>query len=88
MSAVTALGLVAAACTMSSFVPQVLKTWRTRSAADLSVGMYALLTTGAALWLAYGVLIADLPVIVTNLVTLALLLVVDVQIWWLRRRPA
>lgn len=86
MSAVTVLGLVAAACTMTSFVPQVLKTWRTQSSADLSVGMYALLTAGAALWLAYGLLIDDLPVTVTNLVTLVLLLAVDVQI--LRHRRA
>lgn len=86
MSAVTVLGLVAAACTMTSFVPQVLKTWRTQSSADLSVWMYALLTAGAALWLAYGLLIDDLPVTVTNLVTLVLLLAVDVQI--LRHRRA
>ncbi|MEM0961884.1 MAG: SemiSWEET transporter [Bacteroidota bacterium] len=85
MSWVTALGLVAAACTMASFVPQVVKTYRTRSSGDLSVGMYALLTTGAVLWLIYGILIDDLPVIVTNLVTLALLLVVDVQILMHRR---
>lgn len=87
MSVVTILGLVAAACTMSSFVPQVVKIYRTRSSADLSVGMYALLTTGAALWLAYGLLIQDLPVIVTNVVTLVLLLAVDVQIF-LHRRAA
>ncbi|WP_412067092.1 SemiSWEET family sugar transporter [Rubrivirga sp. IMCC43871] len=88
MTAVTVLGMVAAACTMSSFVPQVVKTWRSGSSADLSIGMYALLTVGAALWLAYGLAIRDLPVIVTNFVTLALLLMVDFQIWWHRRRPA
>ena len=85
MSAVTLLGLVAAACTMTAFVPQVVKTYRTRSSADLSIGMYALLTSGAALWLAYGLLIQDVPVILTNLVTLVLLLAVDVQILLHRR---
>ncbi|MEM1115494.1 MAG: SemiSWEET transporter [Bacteroidota bacterium] len=80
MTWITALGLVAASCTMASFVPQIVKTYRTRSVADLSVGMYALLTTGALLWLVYGLLIGDLPVIVTNAVTLLLLLAVDVQI--------
>ena len=87
MSGVTILGLVASACTMSAFVPQVVKTWRTRSSADLSVGMYALLTAGAALWLAYGLFIRDLPVILTNGVTLTLLLVVDLQIFLHRRSP-
>lgn len=80
MSWVTVLGLVAASCTMASFVPQVVKTYRTRSVGDLSVGMYALLTTGAMLWLVYGLLIGDLPVVVTNAVTLVLLLAVDVLI--------
>lgn len=87
MSGVTVLGLVASACTMSAFVPQVVKTWRTRSSADLSVGMYALLTAGAALWLAYGLFIHDLPVVLTNGVTLTLLLVVDIQIVLHRRSP-
>ena len=85
MNAVTVLGLVAAACTMASFVPQVVKMYRTRSSADLSVGMYALLTSGAALWLAYGLLIGDLPIVVTNVVTLVLLLAVDIQIFLHRR---
>ena len=87
MSGVTALGLVASACTMAAFVPQVVKTWRTRSSADLSLGMYVLLASGAALWLAYGWLIRDLPVIGTNAVTLGLLLAVLAQIALHRRRP-
>lgn len=86
MSGVTLLGLVASACTMSAFVPQVVKTWRTRSSADLSLGMYTLLTTGAALWLAYGWLIGDLPVVLTNAVTLVLLVSVLAQILLHRRR--
>ena len=86
MNTVTAVGLVASACTMTAFLPQVIKTWRTRSSADLSLGMYGLLTTGAALWLTYGLLIRDLPVILTNAVTLVLLLAVLGQIAWHRRR--
>ena len=86
MSPVTVLGLVASSFTMMAFVPQVVKTWRTKSSADLSVGMYGLLTGGAVLWLAYGVLIRDLPIIVTNAVTLTLLLLVLGQMAWHRRR--
>ena len=85
MSGVTILGLVASACTMAAFVPQTVKTWRSGSSADLSLGMYVLLTAGAALWLTYGALIRDLPVVVTNLVTLVLLLSVLAQILLHRR---
>lgn len=85
MTAVTILGYIASACTMTAFLPQVLKTWKTRSSADLSLGMYGLLTSGAALWLSYGLLIGDGPVIVTNGVTLVLLLAVLGQILWHRR---
>ena len=80
MSAVTVLGLVAAACTTGAFVPQVVKTYRTRSSADLSLGMYGLLVTGTSLWLAYGLVIGDLPIILANVVTLGLELAVVVHI--------
>ena len=88
MSAVTFLGLLAALLTTSSFVPQVLKTWRSGSSADLSIGMYTLFATGVALWLGYGFLVNDLPVILANGVTLALVLVVLGQALWHRRRPS
>ena len=56
----------------AAFVPQVAKTFRERSARDISLGMYVLFCAGVALWLVYGVLIASWPVIVSNVVTLAL----------------
>lgn len=71
-SSVTALGFAAAACTTLSFLPQVLKVWRSRRADDISLGMYAVFCTGIVLWLVYGFLIADLPLIVANIVTLTL----------------
>ncbi|PAP77593.1 SemiSWEET family sugar transporter [Rubrivirga marina] len=80
MSGVTLLGLVAAACTTASFVPQVLKAWRSGSSADLSLGMYGLFTLGIVLWLAYGLLIRDTPIIVANVVTLVLVLSILVHI--------
>jgi len=72
MSGTTLLGLVAATLTTAAFVPQVVKAWRSGSSADLSLGMYVLITAGIALWLAYGLLTGDLPIIVANGVTLAL----------------
>jgi MtN3 and saliva related transmembrane protein len=69
-SATSFLGFVAAFCTSFAFLPQVIKTWRTRSTRDISLGMFLVLTTGIALWLAYGLLLGDGPLIAANAVTL------------------
>jgi MtN3 and saliva related transmembrane protein len=66
------IGLVSGALTTISFVPQVMRTWRTRSAADLSFGMLITFTVGVAGWLAYGVLSHQVPVILSNVVMLVL----------------
>ena len=66
------VGLLAAICTTVSFVPQVLKAWRTRSTADISVGMFVLMVVGLSLWLLYGAMLGDLPLILANFVTLCL----------------
>jgi len=66
------LGLVAGTLTTISFVPQVLKVWRSRSAADISLAMFLLFTVGVLLWGVYGVLIGSLAVIVANAVTFLL----------------
>jgi len=70
--AITALGLAAAFCTTAAYAPQALKAWRSRSTADISLSMFLLMVTGIVLWLAYGVLIGDVPLIVANGVTLCL----------------
>lgn len=64
--------MAAAACTTFSFLPQALKTIRTKNTKDLSLGMYTVLTTGILLWLIYGLAIRDIPVIAANSVTLFL----------------
>jgi MtN3 and saliva related transmembrane protein len=69
---ITALGLLAAFCTTVAYLPQVIHTWRTRSTGDLSLPMLLVLTTGLALWLAYGLIIGDAPLIFANSVTFAL----------------
>lgn len=76
MDAVNALGLVAGSLTTLAFVPQVVKTWRTRSAADISTFMFLLFSAGVFLWLLYGIALGALPVILANGITLALALVV------------
>src|ERR1700730_16796586 len=66
------LGYCAAGLTTIAFVPQVLKTWRSRSAADLSFPMMAAFTMGVLLWLIYGVALGSIPIIVANASTLVL----------------
>ena len=60
------LGYFAGLLTVASFVPQVIRTWKTRNTRDLSFGMFALLVTASSLWIIYGIIIKDWPVILTN----------------------
>ncbi len=71
-STIQLLGLIAGACTTIAFLPQVLKTWKSRSAKDLSLSMFSIFSLGVALWLVYGFMVQDIPVIAANLVTLLL----------------
>ena len=66
------LGYCAAALTTLSFVPQALLTLRTRNVAGISLGMYSAFTAGVALWLAYGLMLGEWPIVVANLLTLIL----------------
>jgi len=66
------LGLVAGACTTIAFLPQVIKTWKSRSAKDLSLSMFSIFCLGVTLWLVYGIMVQDVPVIAANLLTLML----------------
>ena len=72
MNEIQLLGLIAGSCTTAAFIPQVVKTWKSRSAKDLSLGMFSIFCLGVGLWLAYGLLIWDIPVIIANVVTLVL----------------
>jgi MtN3 and saliva related transmembrane protein len=72
MNAIQMLGLVAGSLTTAAFLPQVIKTWKTRSAKDLSLGMFSLFCLGVLLWLVYGIVVNDIPVIAANLLTLML----------------
>jgi|1185.fasta_scaffold246925_1 MtN3 and saliva related transmembrane protein len=66
------IGLCAGLLTTAANVPQVLKTWRERSADGLSRRMLLTLSAGLAVWVWYGLLQHDLPIIVTNLFALLL----------------
>jgi MtN3 and saliva related transmembrane protein len=66
------IGYAAASCTTLSFVPQVLRVWRTRSAADISAAMYGLFLCGLALWTVYGALLSAWPIMIANTITMGL----------------
>jgi MtN3 and saliva related transmembrane protein len=68
----TALGLAAGCLTTVAFLPQVVRTWRMRSTGDLSLSTFLILMAGQVLWLAYGILIEDVPLIAANVVSFAL----------------
>jgi MtN3 and saliva related transmembrane protein len=72
MTLTTFLGLAAAFCTTAAYLPQVVKTWRTRSTGDLSLPMFLVMTTGVFLWLVYGMILRDVPLIAANSATLGL----------------
>jgi MtN3 and saliva related transmembrane protein len=87
-----AAGVGAAVCSMSSFVPQIVKIWRERDAASVSLRMYAVTVTGFTLWIVYGLSIRSWPVVGSNTVCLALSATILVLKWRFdpqaRGRPA
>ncbi len=82
MESLTLLGLVAGGLTTVSFVPQVHKIWKTKSAEDVSLLMFVAFCVGVSLWLVYGFVKGELAIIVTNAVTLVL----GAAIVWMKLR--
>ena len=82
----TIVGLVAGALTTLSFVPQLLRTWRLRSARDMSGWWMACFMSGVILWLIYGLILPSTPVIVANAATLALMVPILVMKLYYRER--
>jgi len=66
------LGYTAAALTTAAFVPQAWRTFRTKDVSGISLRMYAVFTLGVAVWLAYGVVLGETPMMVSNSLTLVL----------------
>lgn len=66
------LGYVAALLTSGAFVPQAVKTIRSRDTRAISLWMYLVFTAGVGFWLAYGVALESLPIILANVVTFLL----------------
>jgi MtN3 and saliva related transmembrane protein len=73
---ITTLGLAAGLLTTIAYLPQVIKTWKSKSAQDLSWSMLIVLCIGIVLWLVYGFSVQDIPVIAANILTLVLVSII------------
>ena len=60
-------GYFAGFLTVASFLPQVIRTWKTKQVRDLHLGMFTLLVTACSMWIIYGIIIGSWPVILTNI---------------------
>lgn len=72
MSTVDLLGYSACAVTALTFLPQVLKTWKEKSAANVSLMMFVIAFINEVMWIAYGVMKQDNVIIVTNVIMISL----------------
>lgn len=82
------VGSLAGTLTTVSFIPQVIKTWRSQSASDISFSMFLLFSLGVLLWLVYGASIHSLPIVLANGITLALSLsIIAMKLWFERHLP-
>ena len=66
------VGSLAAILTTISFLPQAWHSFKTKDVSGVSLGMYSVFTVGVALWLVYGLLLRAWPIVVANVITLAL----------------
>ncbi len=76
MDNITIVGLAAAVCTTTSFLPQALQTIKTKNTKGISLSMYSLFTLGTLLWLIFGLLSSNLPVTIANGITLILAIII------------
>lgn len=72
MDSATVIGYAAAVVSTFVFVPQVIRTWKLKSARDLSMATLVMMCTGLALWVIYGALTSQAPIIAANGIVLAL----------------
>ena len=64
------VGIIAGALSCTTFLPQVIKTWKSKSTKDVSLTMFLIASLGTALWLVYGILIHSISIIGPNIVVL------------------
>ena len=81
------LGMTAGTLCTLSFIPQVVKIYRTKNARDISLITFAVLSVGTVVWFIYGVMIKELPVMIANAVTLLLVILIIIMKIRYRERP-
>lgn len=72
MQTIDIIGFLAAFCTTIAYLPQAIKAFKTRKTEDISSLMYVIMLTGLTLWLIYGVLLNNYPIIIANIATILL----------------
>jgi len=75
MTGVDILGYSAGAITSLTFLPQVIKTWKVKSAKDISLLMFVIAAVNEAMWIIYGVLLDNWVIILTNIIVLSMALI-------------
>ncbi len=81
------VGIIAAVCTTSGFIPQIMRGVRTKRLDDVSPVMYVLLIIGLSLWLSYGIHIEDMIIIVANAAALAFsVFIISLRFKYMRQR--
>jgi len=70
------IGYMAGTLGIIAFLPQVIKSWKTKSTRDISLGMFILLILSVSLWITYGFFIKNIPVISTNIFIGAMILII------------
>ena len=86
MNTIDGLGMLAGILTTLSFIPQVIKTWRSKSAADISTGMFILFSLGVLLWMIYGLYLNAMPIIIANGITLLLAMTILILKYFYSRK--
>jgi len=72
MNYIDIIGLFAGTCVTISVIPQILKVWKTKKVKAISLKTFSILTFGIAVWIVYGILKKDLPIIITNSISFCL----------------
>jgi MtN3 and saliva related transmembrane protein len=72
MDAAKIVGYTASAVTVFTFLPQVIKTWKERSAKNVSLMMFIIAIANEILWVAYGVMVKDNIIIITNVIMMCM----------------
>ena len=62
------LGLIAGTLSCITFVPQIFKTWKSKSVKDISVSSFLIVVSSTIVWIFYGILINSISVLLTNIV--------------------